>query len=92
MMDKIAMPTLSVKDILAAPRPIPSNATTTLGAVAIPAQLQPAECPTFKKALPDNETVQFNSFGDHVIWWRCPVCQGWHVFLIDPTAIQPLTE
>jgi|GEM_PF-3263771 len=42
-----------------------------------------AICPVSNTRLTTNQWQQATIFGDEALWWKCSICEDWHLVLID---------
>ncbi|MBN1991830.1 MAG: hypothetical protein JW953_03950 [Anaerolineae bacterium] len=40
-------------------------------------------CPATGEQVLGNGVIHFSIHGNKGVWWCCPVCQGWHVTILE---------
>jgi hypothetical protein len=39
-------------------------------------------CPATGEQLAASDQMRIQFMGERAIWWQCPACRGWHIFLV----------
>lgn len=39
-------------------------------------------CPATGEKIAASDQMRIQFMDERAIWWQCPACQGWHIFIV----------